>query len=112
MNSEARLLQILALKSFLIKNKIPFDTEVVFNKIMDTKRRFRADYLINNNIILEINGGQWTNGRHNRGGKGYENDLTKMNLSQENGFKYIQFTYEMLQRKEYEQTILNIIKGD
>lgn len=79
--------------------------EVVFNKIMDTKRRFRADYLLNDNIIVEINGGQWVNGRHNRGGKGYGNDLTKSNIANFNDFKYFQFTYEMLKSLEYENFI-------
>ncbi|NCD41711.1 MAG: hypothetical protein EOL88_06420 [Bacteroidia bacterium] len=75
-------------------------TEVVFNKIMPTRRQFRADYLIED-IIIEINGGQWINGRHNRGGKGYENDLTKINTAQYYGFKVYQFTYEMLKKQTY-----------
>ncbi len=33
--------------------------------------------------------------------KGYENDLTKLNIAQHNGFKVYQFTYEMLMRREY-----------
>lgn len=79
-----------------------FETEIVFNKIMPTKRRFRADYFLRGlKIIIEINGGQYINGRHNRGGKGYENDLTKLNLAQKNGFTIYQFTYEMLSRQEY-----------
>ena len=73
---------------------------------MDTKRRFRADYFIykaSRNCIVEINGGQWVNGRHNRGGEGYENDLTKLNLANENNYEVYQFTYEMLLRQEYKQ---------
>ena len=81
-----------------------FQTEVNFSNIMPTKRRFRADYYINSSrIIIEINGGQYINGRHNRGGNGYENDLTKLNLAQMHGFKIYQFTYEMLLKKEYEK---------
>ena len=81
-----------------------FEKEVVFNKIMPTKRRFRADYLLRaKRIIIEINGGQYINGRHNRGGKGYENDLTKLNLAQKNGFIVYQFTYEMLMSQEYKK---------
>lgn len=84
--------------------KIDKDTckEAVFSHFMDTKRLFRADYLCPNaKIIIEINGGQWVNGRHNRGGIGYENDLTKLNLAQVNGYKILQFTYEMLERGEH-----------
>ena len=81
-----------------------FETEIVFNTIMPTKRRFRADYYINHSkTIIEINGGQYINGRHNRGGKGYENDLTKLNLAQRHGFTIYQFTYEMLLKQEYKK---------
>jgi hypothetical protein len=84
-----------------------WEKEVMFNKLIDTKRRFRADYVITSHhlisdIVIEINGGQWVNGRHNRGGQGYQNDLTKFNLAQLNGIKVFQFTYEMLLSKEYE----------
>ena len=80
--------------------------EKTFNKIMPTKRLFRCDYLLPNlKIIVEVNGGQWTNGRHNRGGKGYENDLMKLNIAQKNGYKVYQFTYEMLMRMEYRDFI-------
>ena len=76
--------------------------EVVFSSIMPTKRKFRADYYLpNKRIIIEVNGGQYLQGRHNRGGKGYENDLFKLNLAQQNGFKVYQFTYEMLARNEH-----------
>ena len=97
-------------------------------------RDFRADYYFpRHRCIVEINGGQWANGRHNRaavakriGGtkvktadpktgktktvtKGgtvittYEQDLTKANLAQLNGFTYLQYTYEQLLRREYIQ---------
>lgn len=75
--------------------------EVNYSEIMPTKRRFRADYMIKPNILIEINGGQFMNGRHNRGGKGYENDLIKGNLAQKCGYKFYQFTYEMLLKREY-----------
>jgi len=75
--------------------------EVSFNEIMPTKRRFRVDYMVKPNILIEINGGQFVSGRHNRGGKGYENDLIKVNLAQKCGFKVYQFTYEMLMKREY-----------
>ena len=82
-----------------------FEKEVMFNTIMDTKRRFRADYFIPPYWIVEINGGQWVNGRHNRGGAGYENDLRKINIAQSNGIYVFQFTYEMLAKQEYKDFI-------
>ena len=76
--------------------------EALFSTIMSTKRRFRADFYVPaKRIVIEINGGQWVSGRHNRGGKGYENDLTKSNLANANNFVYLQYTYEMLARGEH-----------
>lgn len=80
--------------------------EAVFKDIMPTNRRFRADYYLPNlKTIIEVNGGQYINGRHNRGGVGYENDLTKLNLAQRHGFKIYQFTYEMIKRGELTKTL-------
>jgi len=84
-----------------IRSKYDVSQENQYSKIMNTTRRFKTDYYLQPNILIEINGGQWNNGRHNRGGKGYENDLTKLNIAQHNGFKVYQFTYEMLARLEY-----------
>jgi very-short-patch-repair endonuclease len=92
--------------------KIDPDTkqEVVFSHFMPTNRKFRADFLCPGlKMIIEINGGQYNSGRHTRGGKGYETDLTKLNLAQMNGYKIIQFTYQMLQRGEH-LTLLNSYK--
>lgn len=46
---------------------------------------------------------------HNRGGKGYETDLQKINLAQRNDYKVFQYTYEMLQRREYLEDFKQII---
>lgn len=101
------------LKVYLKDKGYKVEEEIIFNKIMDTKRQYRADYLIrSHNIIIEINGGQWTGGRHTRAskvkGKGYttyENDLNKLNIAQINGFKILQFTYEQLARQEYKELL-------
>ena len=85
--------------------------EVVFSSFMNTKRKFRADFLCPTlKIIWEINGGQYLNGRHNRGGVGYENDLTKLNMAQVNGYKILQFTYQMLSRGEHLEFIHSYTK--
>lgn len=76
--------------------------EVPFSHFLPTKRKFRADFLCPRlKMIIEVNGGQFTGGRHTRGGKGYETDLEKLNLAQIHGYKVIQFTYEMLRRGEH-----------
>ena len=80
--------------------------EYMLNKIFTTERKFRADFYIPEiNTIIEINGGQFINGRHNRGGTGYENDLIKSNLCQQNNIKYFQYTYQMLKSKQYENNL-------
>jgi len=80
--------------------------EIIYSHIMSTKRLFRADfYCPNINVLAEVNGGQFSAGRHTRGGVGYETDLMKLNIAQSNGFKVFQFTYEMLSRLEYKQFI-------
>lgn len=104
MDKLERQLVIIEFEKHLKSEYGEFRKEVLFNKIMNTKRQFRADYFLPEyNIIIEINGGQWNNGRHNRGGKGYENDLTKLNLAQKHGYAIYQFTYEMLLRMEYKE---------
>lgn len=93
-------------KDMMCKNN---GKEIVYSKIMPTKRLFRADfYCPSIKVLVEVNGGQWTNGRHTRGGVGYENDLTKLNIAQLNGFKVYQFTYEMLARREYDIYFLHL----
>ena len=105
-------------ETFLYKNKIHFEKEVMYKKLFNTKRQFRADYVLNKIsngginklfITVEINGGQFINGRHTRGGKGYETDLQKINLAQRNDYKVFQYTYEMLQRREYIEDFNQII---
>jgi len=84
--------------------------EVPFSTFLPTKRKFRADFLCQRlRIIVEVNGGQFTGGRHTRGGKGYETDLEKINFAQLHGYKVLQFTYEMLSRGEH-ITLLNKLK--
>ena len=97
------------LKQFLKSVDPETRQEEPFAKIMPTKRKFRADfYLPGKKIIIEVNGGQYIGGRHNRGGKGYETDLDKINLATSNGFKVFQFTYEMLKRNEYRKLFSSI----
>ena len=112
-NSIKNLALISEMKVYLKDKGYKVEEEVVFSKIMDTRRRYRADFLIrSHNTIIEINGGQWTQGRHTRASKvkgkdytQYENDLNKLNLAQINGFKILQFTYEQLGRQDYKNLL-------
>jgi hypothetical protein len=105
------------LEDWLQKQGLSVETERTFSQFMETKRRFRADYLILDSrianykgIILEVNGGHWTFGRHNRG-KGYENDLIKSNMAQVNAYIYLQYTYGQLKERLYIADITKIIEA-
>lgn len=102
MNSLKNLALLKEFEAYLTTKGYYFEKEMFFKFLMPIDRNYRADYyLITRKTFIEINGGQWIKGRHNRGGKGYEDDLNKINISQAYGFKYYQFTYEMLARLEY-----------
>lgn len=129
MNAKDRMFLLKSFEGYLGKKYGSIQKEVVFSRLMDTKRRFRADYVVGNTII-EINGGQWgvpvtcdkcgrpveaqgngrkfrvmsMGGRHNRAGS-YENDLEKLNLAARNGFRVFQYTYEMLRDGKYKEDI-------
>jgi hypothetical protein len=93
------------LLAYLIANFEDVKTEYLFHH----KRKFKFDYALPTEMIaVEVNGGQWTNGRHTRGGKGYENDLKKLNLAQMNGWRVLQYTYEMLETLEYKVNLDSI----
>lgn len=54
-------------------------------------RKWRADFhLIGKMILIEVEGGVWSNGRHTRG-KGYIADMEKYNTAQNLGYKVLRF---------------------
>jgi very-short-patch-repair endonuclease len=56
------------------------------------RRRFRADYAIREwRILIEVEGGVWTRGRHFRG-KGAVQDMAKYNLATVHGYQLLRFT--------------------
>ena len=59
-------------------------------------RKWRADFAIPHlYILIEIEGGVYTKGRHTRG-KGYTNDCEKYNAAGLLGYTVYRFTYEHL----------------
>ena len=57
-------------------------------------RRFRADFLVGpggSNVIVEVEGGTWVEGRHSRG-KGFESDCEKQALAVIAGYRYLRVT--------------------
>ena len=83
---EAKLAQ--HLKSY----KIEFQTEFQFNP----ERKWRADfYILGSKVLIEVEGGIWSNGRHTRG-KGYLGDLEKYNAATMMGYQVIRFSTEQV----------------
>lgn len=58
----------------------------------DPKRRWRADYAWpEHRVILEVEGGVWTNGRHTRGA-GFLRDVAKYNRAAVLGYRLLRCT--------------------
>ncbi|MDV2441685.1 hypothetical protein QR665_19840 [Acinetobacter gerneri] len=83
---EARLLQ--QLKTY----KIEYVKEFQFN----SGRKWRADFhLIGTKILIEVEGGIWSNGRHTRG-KGYIADMEKYNSATALGYSVYRYSTEQV----------------
>ena len=66
--------------------------ELVFAKCVG--RKFRFDMAWPDRMVAaELNGGNWTGGRHTRG-LGHENDCVKLSLAAALGWRVLQATYK------------------
>ena len=71
---------------------IEFQTEFEFHPT----RKWRADFhIIGHELLIEVEGGIWSNGRHTRG-KGYLDDMEKYNAVQELGYRLLRFSTEQV----------------
>lgn len=71
---------------------IEFQAEFQFNP----ERRWRADfYIVGSNILIEVEGGIWSSGRHTRG-KGYLGDMEKYNSAQLLGYSVYRYSTEQV----------------
>ena len=72
--------------------KIEFEQEFRF----DPKRKWRADFhLVGKMILIEVEGGIWSNGRHTRA-KGYLGDMEKYNSAQLLRYQVLRFSTEQV----------------
>ncbi|OTG70059.1 hypothetical protein B9T38_13645 [Acinetobacter sp. ANC 4218] len=72
--------------------KINFEQEYQFHP----KRKWRADFhLVGKMILVEVEGGIWSGGRHTRG-KGYIGDMEKYNAATMMGYQVIRFSTEQV----------------
>jgi very-short-patch-repair endonuclease len=84
--------------ALLKKNDIKMPVaEFLFAK--ELKRKFRFDYcFIDNKLAVEIEGGVWINGRHNRP-SGFIKDMEKYNLACMLGYRILRFTISDLKKQ-------------
>lgn len=69
---------------------LTFKRELQFAKAL--KRRWRSDIaFIDDRLLIEVDGGTWTGGRHTRGA-GYESDCEKQNTAVLLGYRVLRFT--------------------
>jgi hypothetical protein len=87
----------LLFEAHMIELGLEFDREFRFHP----KRKWRSDYRITNRlrngsmILIEIDGAVYARGRHTRG-KGFENDMRKINAAQSLGYYVWRFSTNMV----------------
>jgi len=87
--------------------KIKFEQEFYFHP----DRQWRADFhLIDKKILVEVEGGIWSGGRHTRG-KGYLGDMEKYNAATMMGFQVIRFSTDQVKSGHAIQQIEKMV-GD
>jgi len=89
--SKSRLEEVLAIE--LSHDGIPYEREVRFHP----KRRWRFDFVFpgREKLAVEIDGGTWQQGRHQRP-EGYQADCEKMNAAALMGWCVLRFTGKMV----------------
>jgi very-short-patch-repair endonuclease len=79
-------------------------------QVFHVKPRWRADFMWRDKkIIVEIEGGTWSNGAHVRG-LGYTKDCKKYNAAQSLGYKVFRATSDML--KQDPMSFIELIKKE
>ncbi len=87
--------------------KIEFEQEFKFHP----DRKWKADFhLVDKKILVEVEGGIWSGGRHTRG-KGYLGDLEKYNAATMMGFQVIRFSTDQVKSGHAIQQIEKMV-GD
>ena len=88
--------------------KITFEQEFKFHP----KRKWRADFhLVEKRILVEVEGGIWSGGRHTRG-KGYIGDMEKYNTAVMMGYQVIRFSTEQVKSGLAVRQIEKMVGGE
>lgn len=88
-------------------NNIEHQREYPFAK--PAGRRFRSDFRVGK-LLIEVEGGVWTGGRHNRPA-GFSRDMEKYNLATELGFSVLRYTPEQVNSGEAIQQVKRVLAG-
>lgn len=92
-----------ALANQLTALKIEFEREFRFCP----DRRWRADFRISDTkILVEVEGGVWSGGRHTRG-SGFEKDCEKYNWAAANGWIVLRYSTRQVMAGEAAKGIVN-----
>lgn len=84
---------------------VTIEREYRFDKV----RRWRFDFAIPaKKIGIEVEGGSWVNGRHNRA-SGMEADCRKYNAATVQGWRIIRFTTDMVISGEAIEVIMKLL---
>lgn len=108
MKQEANLL----LEKHMGELGLEFDKEYRFSDL----RRWRADYRITNRLrngqmmLVEIEGGLFISGRHNRG-SGYQKDLDKYNHAVKLGYGVLRFSTQDVLRGRAKEFLRSMFNG-
>ena len=85
--------------------KIEFIQEFRFNP----ERKWRADFhLVGTKILIEVEGGIWSGGRHTRG-KGYIADMDKYNSATALGFSVYRYSTEQVKSGKAIEEIMKLL---
>lgn len=85
--------------------------DLYFNYSFIPPRRFRFDFAsLDSKVAIEINGGNWINGRHTRASN-LSDEYKKLNLATLNGWRVFILSPEMI-GEEWLRAIANTIKNN
>lgn len=88
---------------------IPYEREYLF--AAEIGRKFRADFAFPDaRLLVEIEGGTWSNGRHSRG-YGFELDCEKYNIATYLGWRLLRYSTDMVTGGGAIQNIRHLLAG-
>jgi very-short-patch-repair endonuclease len=97
-----------ALELMLKAYQVSFEREYRFAP----PRRWRADFaLVEPRILVEVEGGVWSGGRHTTGA-GFEKDAEKYNAATAQGWRVFRYSTGMVTSGEAITQIMGVLNGD